>query len=370
MSKHILVVEDHRPLLSALKDILEAEGMTVSIAKDGVQALEVMEHIKPDLILADIMMPRMDGYDLYSKVRARPEWVPIPFIFLTAKSEQQDVLKGKGMGAEAYIVKPFDTKDLIVTIRSRLERAQAIRRSTETEFEKLKQQIVTALGHELRTPLTYVTGYTELALEDISSLSPADFENFLVGIKRGADRLTNLVEDLLLLMNLDMGRAAEEYDKMASTHHGLYHVLRRVVESYTTIARTKKVILELNCEPDLPKVRLYEFYFANALGRLIENGIKFSKEEGQRVAVTVRVLDNWVEIDVADEGLGIPPESQVQIFERFRQVGRDRWEQQGVGLGLSIAQELIALHGGNIELHSEVNRGSTFSIRLPIVKDS
>ncbi|RLC85875.1 MAG: hypothetical protein DRI79_10805, partial [Chloroflexi bacterium] len=169
--QHILVVEDHEILLEAIRDILETAGYIVSTAPDGVQALQVMEKIRPDLIVADIMMPRMDGYTLYEAVRARPEWVPIPFIFLTAKTEKEEMLKGKGLGAEDYITKPFDAQELLVVVRARLKRAQAIREVTEAEFDQLKQQIITVLSHELRTPLTYVRTYTELALEEISSLS-------------------------------------------------------------------------------------------------------------------------------------------------------------------------------------------------------
>jgi len=215
--QHILVVEDHKSMSRAIKGILESEGYTVSTATDGIEALEIMDKVVPDLILADIMMPRMDGYTLYERVRARPEWIPIPFVFLTAKSEREDKLKGKELGAEDYITKPFDAEELIVSVRSRLGRARAIERASEAEFEDLKEQIVTVLGHELRTPLTYVTGYTDLALEDVSSLTPREVEEFLHGIKSGADRLNHLVEDLLLLVQIDSGRAREEYQALVST---------------------------------------------------------------------------------------------------------------------------------------------------------
>ncbi|MBN1179512.1 MAG: hybrid sensor histidine kinase/response regulator [Anaerolineae bacterium] len=365
MGAHLLVVEDHRPLLGALKDILEAEGYTISTAADGVQALELMETFIPDLILADIMMPRMDGYTFYAAVRARSEWTPIPFIFLTAKGEQEDVLKGKGMGAEAYIIKPFDTRDLIVTIRSRLERAQAIRTSAETEFDRLKQQIITALGHELRTPLTYVTGYTELALEEAPSLDPDAFQGFLMGIKKGADRLTHLVEDLILLMNLDLGKAQQEFEQSAQVHTDLNSVVRRVVDTHVEEAHQKGVTLELECAPQLPAVRLYDLYLSDALRRLVENGIKFSCQDGKHVIVRTRSNDAGVEISVADNGRGIPGEALAHLFERFRQVGRDQWEQQGVGLGLSIVKALVELHGGQVTVESEAGKGSTFIISLP-----
>jgi two-component system, sensor histidine kinase and response regulator len=362
---HILVVEDHKPMLAAIQTILEGEGYTVFTAGDGVEALQVLEKTKLDLIVADIMMPRMDGYTLYETVRARPEWVLIPFIFLTAKSEQEEVLKGKQLGAEDYITKPFDPEELTVAVRARLMRAQTIQEATNVEFDQLKQQIITMLGHELRTPLTYVSGYTELALEDASSLSPDAMQEFLTGIKRGADRLTQLVEDLLLLIRLDTGRTEEEFDALVTLRQDLATVITRTVKKYEKQATDFNVTLEVNVESDLPPVRLCQPLFVDALGRLMENGIKFSRDIGGRVTIEARSVEKWVEVIVSDEGVGIPSSDLAHLFERFRQIGREKMEQQGSGLGLAIAQELIHLHGGEITTESTLEKGSTFTIRLP-----
>ncbi len=125
--RRILVVEDHEPLLVAVQDILETEGYTVLTATDGVEALRVMEESCPDLIVTDILMPKMDGYILCETVRARPGWELIPVIFLTAKAEMEDVLKGEELGVESYVIKPFDPDELLAVVRSALERAQANR---------------------------------------------------------------------------------------------------------------------------------------------------------------------------------------------------------------------------------------------------
>jgi len=369
MSKrNILVVEDHEPLLSAIRTVLESEGFTVLTATDGVQALQLMEETPPDLIVADIMMPRMDGYAFYETVRARSRWVPIPFIFLTAKAKEEDILKGKTLGAEDYITKPFELQELLVAIRARLERAEAIREATTMEFEELKQQIVTILSHELRTPLTYIQGYTSLALEDVPSLPPTALQEFLKAIQRGADRLTRLVEDLLLVVRLDTGRAEEEFDSLARVHVDLPDILARTALQYDEQARALGVNLEIKPMPDLPSVRLCEPLFVDALGRLLENAIKFSRGGG-RVAMSGKVADGWVEVAVQDEGVGIPAEEIPHLFERFRQVGREEMEQQGVGLGLAIAHDLIRLHGGKIAVESTPDAGSTFTIRLPLAEE-
>ena len=368
--RHILVVEDHKSMSRAIKGILESEGYTVSTATDGVEALEVMDQVVPDLILADIMMPRMDGYTLYERVRACPEWIPIPFVFLTAKSEREDKLKGKELGAEDYITKPFDAEELIVSVRSRLGRARAIERASEAEFEQLKEQIVTVLGHELRTPLTYVTGYTDLALEDVSALSPREVEEFLHGIKSGADRLNRLVEDLLLLVQIDSGRAREEYESLVSHYRNLGEIVKRTATQYDQLAEQGQVSLRVDADDGLPPVRLCEPFFVDALGRLIENGIKFSRNRANEVRIRAAAEDEKVQVAVSDDGVGIPTAQQEHLFERFRQINREKFEQQGAGLGLAIAQELVALHGGRITVESTLGEGSTFTIMLPPAGES
>ncbi len=366
--QRILVVDDHEPLLAAIQGILEGEGYTVFTATDGINALELMEEIKPNLIIADIMMPRMDGYALYEAIRIHPEWITVPFIFLTAKAEREDKLKGKGMGAEDYLTKPFDPEELVVAVSSRLGRAQAIQEASEEQFEKLKQQIANVLGHELRTPLTYVRGYTELALEEVPD-SVEGITDYLQGIKRGADRLNRLVEDLMMMVQIDTGRAADEYHMLVCIHPNLEAVLQATIQRHKAAAAEKGIALELITSPDLPSVRICEPIFTNALGRLIENGIKFSRNRGSRVTVSTQVMDGWVEIAVTDYGIGIATNEIPHLFERFRQIDRDKMEQQGAGLGLALARELIHLHAGEITVESTPGEGSTFTIRLPIVND-
>lgn len=364
--QRVLVVEDHKPMSRAIQDILESEGYEVVTAVDGMEALETMQVRRPDIILADIMMPRLDGYDLYREVRARPEWTPIPFVFLTARSEREDRLQGKLLGAEDYVTKPFDAEELLVIVRSRLKRARAIQEATETTFEQLKQQIVTVLGHELRTPLTYVTGYTDLALEDVSSLGSGEIEEFLTGIKAGADRLNRLVEDLLLVVQIDSGRAREEFEGLVGLHQNLGSILEQTADQFLDRARKRGMTIEVNVEPDLPPVRLCAPLFRDALGRLLENAVKFSRDGSKRVDIDATAEGDWVRISVKDYGVGIPMEQQRFLFDRFRQLNRDQLEQQGVGLGLAIAQDLIHLHGGRITVESTSGAGSTFTVWLPL----
>jgi two-component system sensor histidine kinase SenX3 len=152
-------------------------------------------------------------------------------------------------------------------------------------------------------------------------------------------------------------------------HPDIGIVVKATVHQFKEQAQELGVALEFEGESDLPLVMVHEPYFMNALGRLIDNGIKFSQGEGSTVTISTRATEEWVEISVTDRGIGIAPKELDHIFERFRQIDRDRMEQQGSGLGLALATELVRLHGGEITVKSELGKGSTFTIRLPVAEN-
>ena len=366
----ILIVEDDLILRQLLETLLEKEGYEALVARDGYEALVKMETHPPDAIIADIMMPRMDGYDFYAAVRERVEWISIPFIFLTAKDDHEDIMHGKALGAEDYITKPFASNDLLVILRARLQRAADIQQVVQAEALHLKEQIVNVLSHELRTPLTYISGYTDLALTDASDLPDMQFREFLSGIKRGSDRLMKLVSDLLLVFEIEAGVTALGFNEVYKRCDELRSVVGTVVLMYRPQARFKAVTLDMELPGHLPPVHLNLPYFTDALGRLISNGIKFTFGKDARVIVSAKEAGKWIDITVADNGVGIALEHMDSLFEAFQQLNRERMEQQGLGIGLYIAQQLIKLHGGDILVSSELGRGSAFTIRLPRIEAS
>lgn len=366
--QRILVVEDHHLLQEAMREILETDGFEVLTAGDGLVALDMMQETCPDLILSDIMMPQMDGYEFYEKVRGNPQWVRIPFIFLTARGDRDDILKGKALGVEDYLTKPFDTQELLVAIHSRLKRAHDLQTVTETEFDQLKQQLIDILSHELRTPLTYISGYTELALDDVAALTPETLQEFLKGIKRGADRLNRLTDDFLMVVQIDTGRTEKDFLSFARVHRDLGAIINRTAQYYQMIAHTKDIVLVMAVDLDLPPIKLHEGFFSNALNRLIDNAIKFSSQDSQYIEVRTATSPQWVQVSITDHGVGIAEEDITHIFQRFQQIDREKMEQQGTGQGLYIAQSLIQLHGGKITVSSRPGEGSTFTIHLPIAE--
>lgn len=371
MKPTILVVEDDLILLEGVRDILDLAGYRVLTAGNGLEALRLLEgREQPDLIISDIMMPRMSGYDFYYAVRAHPEWVAIPFIFLTARGEKGDVRQGKQIGVDDYIVKPFEAEDLLVTVAAKLRRTAELRTVQEQEITSLKRSILTMLNHEFRTPLTYITAYAEMLSEDGVNADygqVSQFREFLQGIRKGSDRLQRLVEDFIFLVELETGEARKTYEGRREIVTDLRKLIEEVVADYAEAAAVRGLNLVMDVPERLLPILADTEYLRNALGRLLDNACKFSwhgtievracehEEEGVR---TVRIA-------VSDQGIGIGADDLPHIFSPFYQGNRAKTEQQGSGSGLAITKGIVELHGGQIEVESQPGVGSTFTIVLP-----
>jgi two-component system, sensor histidine kinase and response regulator len=362
-SETILVVEDDAALLDGLRDILEFSGYRVVTARNGAQGLVVLEQHRPDLIVSDINMPRMDGYQFYDQVRAHPEWVSLPFIFLTAKGEKADVRRGKMLGVDDYITKPFEEADLLVAVQAKLNRRNQLNAARDRQIADLKRTILNTLNHEFRTPLTYITTYADMLGE--GNISAEDFKNFMRGIQVGSERLRRLVEDFIFLVELQTGEAQQTYEHRRRPVRDVAGLLQLEVERQRARARDRQVALECRLADGLPAVVADADYLANAVGRLIDNGIKFSKKGGGRVEVRAQPGKGSLVIEVADEGIGMPAAELDRIFDVFHQIDRAKMEQQGSGSGLAITHGIVSLHGGTLTATSTVNEGSTFRVELP-----
>ncbi len=364
----LLVVEDDVHLLQGIRDILEIEGYRVLTAGNGVEGLDVLNGLPrpPDLIISDIMMPRMDGYQFFQAVRASERWVDIPFVFLTAKGEKHDVRLGQRLGAEAYVVKPMDPEDLLVIVDARLRRIQQIRERYDDQVSDIKRNIMTILNHEFRTPLTYMVAYSDLLNSDAASLTPDELRTFLRGVNNGADRFRRLVENFISLVELDVSEAAKNFAWRSQTITDIRPICADAFSTCQVMAEDKGVTLVLDVPDHVPAfVGDYE-YLRIALAQLVENGIKFSDKPGGRVELRASHDAESVSLIVQDWGRGIAREEFERIWEPFYQIDRSVHEDQGAGSGLAIVRGIIVrLHGGTIAVDSTPGKGSTFTLRLP-----
>jgi len=308
----------------------------------------------------------MDGFEFYQAVRANPAWVFIPFVFLTARDQEQDINLGKRLGADDYLVKPYSPANLVTTVESKLTRSQAIARAAGAEMEGMKRTITRVLGHELRTPLTWIQGYAELLLGGGYSITSEELHLSLQSIKAGSDRLARLVEDAVLVIMLDTGQAKEEFNLMARVEDDWAPYIDQALRQLQPAANQHAVRLEFHAPQAVKPLLIAPRFFLEALLRIIENSTKFARPDVESyVVVSITDRPNEVEIVVSDNGVGIPADQLERIFAPLVQVGRSQLEQQGVGLGLTVARGLVGLHGGRIWAESTVGEGTQVHIALP-----
>jgi two-component system phosphate regulon sensor histidine kinase PhoR len=291
--------------------------------------------------------------------------VSVPFIFLTGRGDEDEIREGRRLGVDDYLVKPVREADLLVAVRARLQRSAALEALREEQVQDVKRTILRTLNHELRTPLTYLAGYAELLKELGPELSAEKVRLSVDGILAGSQRLVELVEDLVLLVDLQTGAARATFERERQLIDDLPALLRHVAERETARAQSRNVRLLAEVPDLLPAVLGQGDLLAGAVSRLLDNAIKFSKKEGGEVALRARPGGRGVLVEVRDSGIGIPAEELNRISEMFYQVDRAKMEQRGSGVGLTIVRGIMSLHGGDLVVESELGKGSTARLDLP-----
>ena len=194
----ILIIEDDPDVRDNIQDLLMAEDYLVIPAADGREGLKEAHLRQPDLIICDVMMPDVDGYDVLRALRTEPDTMTIPFVFVTAKASRADQRAGMDLGADDYIVKPFTAEELLQAVRTRLERSEAQSHWYQERIEKLRSNLSRTLPHELRTPLSCILGYSEFLLEICDTVEPEELRSMLEEIQASGKRLERLVENYYL----------------------------------------------------------------------------------------------------------------------------------------------------------------------------
>lgn len=375
----VLFVEDNPDFRESAASLLEVHGYEVTLASDGVEALEILNQNsrKPDLIVSDIAMPRMNGYDFFTAVREKLNLRDIPFIFLTAMDQDVQVRQGWLMGADQYIVKPFKPEDFIMVLNNRLKRSREItehiHRTMEHEIEKIRHDLVQVVSHEIRTPLTYVKGGFDLLMEELMEQKQLlqdtpGIEEYFRLIQLGTSRLNRLADQTVTMTDISSGQTKRIYE----LEHGpvdMGNLISATRPSVEDLARQENVTLRFEIESGL-RVEGVLDVLSKAVSEIIRNAIVFS---GPNKTVYVRGYadgDMGV-IEVQDFGRGIRDEDLRRVWGIMQQSERmdhRRLEQQGFGLGLPIAQRILEIHHGNAVLESAVGQGTTVWIRIPLAQ--
>ncbi len=363
----ILVVEDDFQNRQLLSIYLQRAGYEVDLASNGVEALEKLRMSAPDLIISDISMPRMDGFELYKAVKDVPALRPIPFIFLTAHSDADRRRYGKELGSDDFLTKPISQEDLLVSLRGKLKRVDEIRTTTEEkmrqEVDAVKRSILSTLTHEVNTPLFIIKLTANLLLDQTMHFQPSELNELLQRIKRSGDRLDSLLNDFLVTTRITAGEANREYQEARQTV-GLNFVLGHLKPKFEKAADVAEITLVYELSDEVPDVMIHVDQIADVLERIFSNAAKFSKA-GDRITIRTSGDDGKANYEIEDTGMGIPAKHLPHVFEKFYQVNRPTMEQQGAGLGLSIAKSLVEINGGQIDIRSREEAGTRVRISFP-----
>lgn len=370
----ILFVDDEASLRIGVKSLFQLAGFQVLLAASGREALQQLETASPlpDLIISDITMPYMNGFELFEAVRERPAWTDIPFVFLTASDQIEDLRRGYALGADDYVVKPFDGERLLLVIRSKLKRREEWLehlRDQQRALDTARRDLVMLVAHELRTPLMSINMVIDILSREFDQLDVDQVHEMLGMMQGGSARMTRLVEQMVMYVQLQSGALGDSIRRQVrpgAVHEVVAGAIDRVQQfDY----RQRQVPVNLDERDPGLVIRGDRVSLRHALAELLLNAITFSSP-GSPVEVTQWGRADAAFITIHDHGVGIAPEDLDRVFEPFYQADRVRYEQQGIGIGLTLAKGIIEAHGGSLTLESRLHFGTLVTVTLPVVEPS
>lgn len=367
----ILFVEDNADFRDSAARFLELSNFEVLVASDGREALEILENSTrlPDVIISDISMPNMNGYELFEEVRNRTELTSIPFIFLTALDARDDFKLGWDVGVDEYLVKPFRPEDFLAVIQNRLRRYRDIKLHAEKQLHDTRNMIVRILSHELRTPLTYVTGGFTLLADEINkgeqeeiAIDRDEIQTILHLIHSGTDRLNRLAEQMVMLAELMSTQSVQAWDHLVSPLR-VPELVENSIANLTDLVQERQV----NITTDLQSVSLQGIrnLLIAAISEPLRNALQFNSQNVHIRCYADDSTDDFTIIEIVDDGRGIPQDDLENIWKLMEQSQRDKYEQQGFGLGLPITQRIAELHRGKVRIDSTPDVGTSIWLYFP-----
>ena len=365
----ILIVDDTETNIDILMEAL-GEEFELSVALDGESALELVEEVTPDLILLDIMMPGIDGYEVCRQLKTDKIKKDIPIIFLTAMSDADDEAKGLELGAMDYITKPFNPELVKARVRNQLAmrryQLELIEQKDRIEddyhkireLEKLRDDLASMIIHDMRNPLTSIMASLSIFLRNKSEdLQKEDRENIEIALD-STKELNEMITSLLDISRLESGKMPLIKEKT-----DLKALIKKALKQISGLIAGRNFKFE--CNDDIPTTLCDPGIIERVVVNMVSNALKFTPEDG-KVTVELAAEPQWNRITFTDTGPGIPREYHEKIFEKFGQAElRKHRKVFSSGLGLTFCKLAVNAHGGSIVVESEPGKGAKFHILLP-----
>lgn len=375
----ILVVDDVQSNVLLLKALLGREGFGIVIAMNGTEALQKVKSEHPDLILLDVMMPNMDGFEVAGHLKLEPEQAEIPIIFLTALNDSASVVKGFQLGANDFISKPFRREELLIRVEHQLSLVDA-RRIILRQTEELRKTIAgrdklySVIAHDLRSPMASIKMLCNTIMMSIDRQTvPADVFEMLEMTNKTAEEVFSLLDNLLKWTKSQLGKLSNVPQSI-----DMVGLVNGVIEVFKPIAGSKSISLKLDSAVESVHVTVDIEMIKSVVRNLISNAIKFSHKD-TAVVVHVRVQevadenrteagnDKEVLVTVSDSGCGIKKEDQEKLLNEathFTTFGTD--SEEGSGLGLLLCKDFVSKNHGRLWFTSEEGVGSNFNFTIPL----
>ena len=352
MNKKILIADDNPDNVELLRKRLNSQGYETVAAFDGEEALQVVTRENPDLLILDIMMPKLDGYEVLRRLKQIEEYRDLPVILLTARKEIPDKIKGLDIGADDYITKPFNPQELLARVRSLfMLRGEQQRKAQEEKLTAL-DQMVEGVAHEIRNPVTAIGGFAR-RLRDRLPIDSAE-RNYAEIIVNESQRLEEMVKKIVEAAVVSIPSL-----KKRDINEVIVEALAANQEKLTA----SNIVVKTQLDQALPSLIMDAGNMRRVVAHLISNAIN-AMPQGGALNLSTNRRNHYVQIQVADTGVGIPPKILPPIVDPFFTT-----HSAGPGLGLAMVHKIVKQHGGQISVNSELNQGTTFNILLPLKEE-
>jgi len=349
--ERILIVDDTMDTVELLRKRFRAEGYDTDEAYDGEAALVKVAEYRPDLVILDVMMPKLDGISVCRQLRIDPATRHLPVLMLTAKSEVPDKVEGLDTGADDYITKPFDYKELSARVRSLLSKKIASAELAKKEKTQALDQMVDEVSHEVRNPLVSIGGFARRVIKHMAADDPN--RPYMEIILKNVATLERMVNELIELKGASVA-FHEPID--------LHDLIRTTIDQFAEEIHARNVTVQLDLMENPPRIAADRQNFGRALFNLIENSLEAMTGPERKLTVATEVTsDDFFVIRISDSGCGIGQDKIKNIYDPFFTS-----KTYGPGLGLTFVFRTVQNHNGMITVASEEGQGTTFTIRLPI----
>ncbi len=369
----VLVVDDEPDNFDVIDAFLAEEKYHLNYASSGHEAISALDTFNPDVILLDVMMPELDGLEVCKQIKALPKWQGVPIIMVTALSSKEDMACCLQAGADDFISKPVNSVELRARVHSMLRIKQQydnikslcqVQERTisllDATLNELRGNLTTTLPHEINTPLNGILGTIGLLVDTHTDMTQAEIHEFLGLAYQSARRLEKLTQKFLLYLQLEVSREGSQI----ADNHDVSEIKYMTEHWCVSKANDWKRLTDLSMEIEAAELSVNSQYLHWIIDELIDNAFKFSKSHTPVKLVGKTVGSQFV-LTVYDKGRGMTDE-QISKIGAFMQFERDRYEQQGLGMGLKIVQKIVEMYGGQLTISSVYGQNTTVQVTLPL----